>query len=153
MKVKEYLEKSSAHYEELEHRPTFTSQHMAAEEHVPGLCVAKPVLVKADEKFYLCVLPGCYKIDLDELRGQLGASNVSLADESEIAKVFADCELGAEPPFGELYGIDTIMDESLEDDEFVVFQGGSHEKAIKMTIEEYLMLAKPVVLNFSYPMR
>jgi Ala-tRNA(Pro) deacylase len=153
MKVKEYLAKSSVHYEELEHKPTFTAQHMAAEEHVPGLYVAKPVLVKADEKFYLCVLPGCYKIDLDELRGQLGVSNLSLADESEMAKVFPDCDLGAEPPFGELYGIETIMDKSLEEDEYVIFQGGSHEKAIKMTIDEYLTLAKPVVLNFSYPMR
>ena len=100
MKVYDFLDETSARYEVLEHRSTFTAQQMAAEQHIPGMQVAKPVLVKADGEHYLCVLPACCKVDLDALKGQLGAKRAELADESEMAEVFGDCALGAEPPFG-----------------------------------------------------
>jgi Ala-tRNA(Pro) deacylase len=151
MKLMDFLDRVSADYEVTEHTATFTSQQLAAEEHIPGLMVAKPVIVAADEEYYMCVLPACYKIDFDTLKRQVGASKIELADENEMAKLFDDCALGAEPPFGILYGLLTFMDTSLEDDEYIVFQGGTHEKAIKMYMKEYLRLARPRVLSFCYP--
>ena len=152
MKLVEYLEKSGVSFESSEHRPTFTAQHMAAEEHEPGKYVAKPVIVKADGEYVMCVLPACYKVDLDALKGQLGAKEVELAEEKESAAIFGDCALGAEPPFGNLYELETVMDRSLEDDDHIVFQAGTHEKTIRMSMDDYRKLVKPKVLEFSYHM-
>lgn len=153
MKVVEFLNAKGVHYEMTQHRPTFTAQQMAAEEHVPGMNVAKPVIVKADQTFYLCVLPACCKIDMDALKNELHADCVKLADEDELARLFEDCALGAEPPFGALYGLDTLMDESLVNDPFIVFQAGTHETAIKMDLNDYRKLANPQVFGFSYHMQ
>jgi Ala-tRNA(Pro) deacylase len=150
MRVTEYLEKQGVEYKIREHRSTFTAQQMAAAEHVPGMAVAKPVVVKADNKFYMCVLPACCKIDFDVLKEQIGVQRIELADEKEMAQIFGDCALGAEPPFGNLYQIETIMDQSLEEDDEIVFQGGTHEKAIRISIEDYRRLVHPRILTFGY---
>ena len=152
MKTTEFLENSQVKYETTTHRAAFTAQRMAALEHVKGQYVAKPVIVKADGKFLMCVLAACNKIDFDALRRQIGASKVELADEDEIAKIFTDCEIGAEPPFGNLYGLTTIMDKSLEKDDHILFQADSHERGVRMKMADYLRLAKPKVLEFSYQM-
>lgn len=150
MKVVDFLDKVSAQYDILEHRPTFTAQQMAAEEHIPGMQVAKPVVVRADGEHYMCVLPACCKIDFDSLKRQIGAHQIELAEESELARLFGDCSLGAEPPFGILYGLLTFMDKTLEEDEFITFQSGTHDKSIRMAMQEYMRLARPRVLSFSY---
>jgi Ala-tRNA(Pro) deacylase len=150
MRVTEYLDQQGVEYEILEHRPTFTAQQMAAEEHVPGMTVAKPVVVKADNKFYMYVLPACCKIDFDVLKEQMGARQLELADEKEMAQIFGDCALGAEPPFGNLYNIETIIDQSLEDDDEIVFQAGTHEQAIRIAMTDYQRLVRPRILAFSY---
>ena len=150
MTVLEFLDKSGVKYEVSEHRPTFTAQRMAAVEHEPGRYVAKPVIVKADGKFMMCVLSACYKIDLQGLKDKLGAKKVELAEEKELGELFGDCELGAEPPFGNLYDLPTIMDKALAADDHIIFQAGSHEKAIKMSMADYRKLAAPNVLDFSY---
>lgn len=151
MKLMDFLDRISAEYKVSHHKPTFTAQQMAAEEHIPGLKVAKPVVINADDEYYMCVLPACYKIDFDTLRRQIGADSVKLADESELATLFDDCSLGAEPPFGILYGMLTFMDKSLEDDEYISFQAGDHETAVTMEMTEYKRLARPRILNFCYP--
>lgn len=153
MNVTEYLNSKGVRYEMSQHRPTFTAQQMAAEEHVPGMNVAKPVLVQADGKFYLCVLPACCKIDMDALKNGLSASQIRLADEEEMARIFGDCPLGAESPFGELYGLETVMDSMLEDDTYILFQADTHELAVRMDLQDYKKLAKPRVLGFSYHMQ
>jgi Ala-tRNA(Pro) deacylase len=153
MKLMEYLDSKGVSYETTQHRPTFTAQQMAAEEHVPGMNVAKPVVVKADKTYYLCVLPACCKIDMDQLKIQLGAKQLALADEEELSRLFEDCALGAEPPFGDLYGLETIMDAALESDPFIVFQAGSHELAVRMDLADYKKLAQPKVFKFSYHMQ
>ncbi|MHC4691182.1 MAG: aminoacyl-tRNA deacylase [Planctomycetota bacterium] len=150
MRVIEFLDKSKVKYKVTEHEPAFTAQQMAAVEHEPGKYVAKPVIVKADDKYVMCVLPACYKIDLKALKGQLKTKKVELAEEKEIGKMFDDCELGAEPPFGNLYDLPTIIDKALEKDDHITFQGGTHEKAIRMSMEDYLKLVEPEVLEFSY---
>jgi len=150
MRVMEFLNEHGTKYEVTEHHAAFTAQQIAAEEHVPGITVAKPVVVKADERYYMCVLPACYKIDLDALKAALGAERVDLAEENEMAKLFPDCALGAEPPFGNLYEIPTIMDKSLEMDEEILFQAGTHEKAVRMSMADYKSLVAPKILSFSY---
>ena len=152
MRVIELLDKSAVSYEITEHAPAFTAQQMAAAEHEPGKYVAKPVIVKADDKYIMCVLSACYKIDLGTLKSQLGAKSVELAQEKEIGKIFDDCELGAEPPFGNLYDLPTIMDKVLEKDDHITFQAGTHEKAIRMSMDDYRKLVEPKVLEFSYHM-
>jgi Ala-tRNA(Pro) deacylase len=150
MPVLEYLKKAGIQYEVKEHKPTFSAQQMAAAEHEPGKFVAKPVVVKVDGKFIMCVLAACYKVDLRALKDQLGAKSVELAEEEEVGRIFGDCELGAEPPFGNLYDIPTIMDKALEQDDHIVFQAGSHDKAIRIKMDDYRKLANPKVLEFSY---
>jgi Ala-tRNA(Pro) deacylase len=150
MQIAEYLNKSGIKYETRTHKPVFTAQRIAAEEHEPGRFVAKPVIVRADGKYVMCVLAACYKIDLRGLKQTLGAKKVELASEEEMAQVFDDCEPGAEPPFGNLYNITTIMDKALEKDDHIVFQAGTHDKAIKMSMADYKRLVSPKVLEFSY---
>jgi Ala-tRNA(Pro) deacylase len=152
MRVIELLDKSAVDYEITEHPPAFTAQQMAAAEHEPGKYVAKPVIVKADGKYIMCVLSACYKIDLAALKNQLGVKSVELAQEKEIGTIFDDCELGAEPPFGNLYDLPTVMDKALEKDDHITFQGGTHEKAIRMSMDDYRKLVGPKVLEFSYHM-
>ena len=152
MRVIELLDKSEVRYEVTEHPPAFTAQQVAAVEHEPGKYVAKPVIVKADGKYMMCVLSACYKIDLGALKSQLGAKSVELAQEKETGKIFDDCELGAEPPFGNLYDLPTIMDKVLEKDDHITFQAGTHEKAIRMSMDDYKKLVEPNVLEFSYHM-
>jgi Ala-tRNA(Pro) deacylase len=150
MRVTEFLEQNRVRYQLREHRPSFTSQELAAEEHEPGKYVAKPVIVKADGQYYMCVLPAPLKVDLEALKRQLGAREVSLADEREMARMFADCAVGAEPPFGNLYNVATLMDRSLEKDDHLVFQAGTHETAVRISMDDYRTMVKPRVLAFSY---
>ncbi len=150
MRVIELLDKSGVKYEVTEHPPAFTAQQMAAAEHEPGQYVAKPVVIKADGEYVMCVLSACYKIDLKALKSQIGAESVELAEEKDIGKIFDDCELGAEPPFGNLYDLPTIMDKALEGDDHITFQGGTHDKAIRMSMADYRKLVEPKVLEFSY---
>ncbi len=152
MRVIEFLDKSAVRYEVSEHPPAFTAQQMAAVEHEQGKYVAKPVIIKADGKYIMCVLAACYKIDLGALKSQLGAKSVELAEEKEIGSIFEDCELGAEPPFGNLYDLPVVMDKALEQDDHIAFQAGTHEKAIRMSMDDYQKLVEPKVLEFSYHM-
>jgi len=150
MQVVELLDRFSADYKVSQHRPAFSAQRLAHEEHVHGMNVAKPVVVTADGRDYVCVLPACCRIDFDALRTVLGADHVELADEDHVAELFADCELGAEPPFGSFYGLPTIMDQRLERDDYIVFQGGAHDRGIRMNLAEYKRIECPRVYSFSY---
>ena len=150
MQVIKFLKKSKVKYEVTKHKPTFSAQEMAAMEHEPGKYVAKPVIVKADGKYVMCVLSACYKIDMRALKKQLGAKKVELAEEEEMGKLFDDCDLGAEPPFGNLYDLPTVIDKTLEKDDHITFQAGSHEKAVRMSMADYRKLVEPKVLEFSY---
>ncbi len=150
MQVIKFLKKSGVKYEVTKHKPAFSAQEMAAVEHEPGKYVAKPVIVKADGKHVMCVLSACYKIDMRSLKKQLGAKKVSLAEEKDMEKLFDDCDIGAEPPFGNLYDLPTVIDKALEKDDHITFQAGTHEKAIRMSMDDYRKLVNPQVLEFSY---
>jgi len=150
MEVVKFLDESGVKYELTQHEPAFTAQRMAAATGEPGRYVAKPVIVRVDGKNMMCVLPASRKIDMDALKSKLGAKSVELLGEKDIGQIFGDCELGAEPPFGNLYDLPTIMDKSLEKDEHIMFQGGTHDKAIRISMADYRRLVSPKVLEFSY---
>ncbi len=149
MEVIKFLKKSKVKYKVTKHKAVFTAQEVAAAEHEPGKYVAKAVVVKADDKYIMCVLPACYNIDLKRLKSQLKAKRVKLAEEKEFGRIFGDCEVGAQPPFGNLYDLPTIMDAVLEDDDHIMFRGGTHKKSIRMSMSDYRKLAEPKVLKFS----
>ncbi len=148
MNLQSYLDELGVRYRLSRHDQAYTAQDLAAAEHVSGREVIKPVIVQADGQFVLCALPACHRIDLDELRQQLQADDVKLADEPQLKEIFPDCELGAAPPIGRLYGIPTIMDESLFADETVMFQAGTHCDAVTMSLADYRRVAMPEVAYF-----
>ena len=143
MKLVELLDERGIPFERTTHPAAYTAQTLAAEEHVSGYRVAKPVVVKGESGFLMCVVPACARLDVQTLGRLLHDSGVRLATESEMAAVFADCDLGAEPPVGELFGMATIMDDSLRDEDHLVFQAGTHTEAVKMRREDYEELAHP----------
>jgi Ala-tRNA(Pro) deacylase len=149
MEIKEFLIKSGVHFEIHEHTPVFTAQRMAAVEHERGRYVAKPVIIKADGRYLMCVLPASHHVDVAKLKSQLAAQSVELAQETEIADLFPGCQLGAEPPFGNLYELPTLMDKALEREDYILFQAGTHEEAIRMGMKNYQNLVEPQVLDFS----
>jgi Ala-tRNA(Pro) deacylase len=148
MNVQDYLDQLGVAYRLSRHDTTFTAQDLAAAEHIPGRKVIKPVVIKADGRFVMCALPASHRVDLDTLRDQLQCDDVALADESELAQIFCECELGAEPPIGRLFGMPTVMDESLFADDRVTFQAGTHEDAVTMTLADYRKAAQPEVAYF-----
>jgi Ala-tRNA(Pro) deacylase len=148
MNLQSYLDEMGVNYRTSKHDDTFTAQDLAAAEHIPGRKVIKPVVVRADGEFVMCALPASYKVDLSELRQQLQCEEVQLADENTLQEIFADCELGAAPPIGRLYGLPTLMDESLFADDRVTFQAGTHCDAVTMTLADYRRVAQPEVAYF-----
>jgi Ala-tRNA(Pro) deacylase len=148
MNLQSYLDEMGVHYRASKHEDAFTAQDLAAAEHIPGRKVIKPVVVRADGEFVMCALPASYKIDLGELRQQLQCEEVQLADEDALQEIFQDCELGAAPPIGRLYGLPTLMDESLFADDRVTFQAGTHCDAVTMTLADYRRVAQPEVAYF-----
>lgn len=152
MNLPSFLDDQGINYRLSHHPATFTSQDLAQAERISGRNVVKPVLIKADGQFVLCALPASYKIDLLELRSQLHCNEVELANEAALHLCFPDCELGAEPPIGRLWGMPTLMDESLVSDDFVTFQAGTHDQAVSMSLTEYRRLAQPEMAHFARPM-
>jgi Ala-tRNA(Pro) deacylase len=143
-----YLDEMGISYRISHHRTAYTAQDLAAAEHVPGRQVIKPVVVRADGQFVMCALPASHRIDLAELRHQLQAEEVELADESKLGELFPECELGAEPPVGKLFGMPTLMDESLVADSRVTFQAGTHSDAVTMSLADYRRVAQPEMAYF-----
>ena len=119
---------------------------------MPGQELAKTVVIKLDGELALCVLPATYQIDFDQLRELLGTERVELADESEFKDRFPGCELGAMPPFGNLYGMRTYVADTLCEDEQIAFNAGSHTVSMILDREDYLAAAAPAdVFDFSRP--
>jgi Ala-tRNA(Pro) deacylase len=149
MDVAEYLTEQGVAFERHEHSPAYTAQEVAAEEHVSGNLVAKAVVVRAGESYAMCALPASYKLDLGKVAAAMGAGEARLADELEMAKLFPDVEVGAEPPFGNLWNLPTLVDEHLAAGEEIVFQAGTHRDAIRMRYADYARLTQPKVADLA----
>ena len=141
-RVRKYLIEHGVGYEVEQHPLAYTAQEVAAVEHIPGRSFAKPVMLMADGDLVMAVLSATQRLDFDKASKAIGCDSVRLANEEEFAPVFPDCERGAEPPFGNLYGIPMYVDERLTPDE-MVFNAGSHTETMKVATAEYLGLVKP----------
>ncbi|MFQ5489533.1 MAG: aminoacyl-tRNA deacylase [Phycisphaerae bacterium] len=150
MKLEEMLRDKGITYEKHAHRAAYTSQALAAEEHVSGYDVAKPVIVKSGVGFTMCVLPACAHLDLIRV-GKVLDDEVRLATEKEMADLFPECELGAEPPVGPLFGMATIADEALLEDEFLTMQAGLHTEALRVRCQDWRDICHPTVARIAQP--
>lgn len=150
MKVKEFLDKSGVKYELTHHVPAHSAQKVAAHEHEKGRYVAKPVIVMVDEKPVMCVLAAPHRVVMDKLREHFDTDKLRLAEEDEIRQLFPDCDDGAEPPLGNLYGLRTLMDEWLLTDDHIVFQAGKADAAVHMSMDDFREVAKPDIVDFAW---
>jgi Ala-tRNA(Pro) deacylase len=151
MDIMAWLRKEGVKFEHLRHAEVFTAQEVAQKQHVPGREMIKAVLVKTDQGFALAVLPSIQRINFAKLAKALGAKSATLASEADMAQVFPNVEIGAEPPFGNLYNVPTVVEERLAKEPEVVFQAGTHTDTVKMAYADYARLAKPVVGQFGDP--
>lgn len=148
MTVLEYLNKYAAEYEVAEERSGVCVEELAARKHGAGTEVAKPVVIRADGQYYMCVLPSYCEVDLGAIGEKLGAGEVEFVESGAVMDLFPFCDAGAESPLGALYGLPTLMDKALDKDEYIVFQGESFDKAIFMSVSEYKRLASPRIFSF-----
>ena len=151
MNLQSLLDDMGVRYRVSHHPTVYTAQMLAEAEHVPGRKVIKPVVVQADGEFVMCALPANYRVDLGELKDQLQVDDVRIVEEPRLNELFPDCQLGAAPPIGRLYGMTTLMDESLVADDRVMFQAGTHEDAVTMSLAEYRRVAQPEIAHFGRP--
>jgi Ala-tRNA(Pro) deacylase len=143
-----YLNHERVHYDVLPHPEAFRTLAIAQMLHTPEKNVAKVVIVKVGKQFAMTVLPASRNVDLHRLRTVFATHSVRLATEDELEGLFPDCELGAMPPFGNLYKIPVYVDQSLTEDEEIVFQAGTHSDAIRMRYWDFAALVFPVVSQF-----
>jgi Ala-tRNA(Pro) deacylase len=148
-KLKEFLDSHHVKYVTIHHSPAFTAQEIAASAHVPGKELAKTVMVKADGKMAMAVLPASFRVDLEQLRQSIGASVVELAGEREFKDLFPACEVGAMPPFGNLYGMEVFVAEILTEDEEIAFNAGSHTELLRLKYADFAGLVHPRVVRLS----
>jgi Ala-tRNA(Pro) deacylase len=149
LSIDQFLHQARVPFTTFRHAPAFTAQEEAAVSHVPGHSWAKIVVCYLDDEPILAVLPAHLIVDLEALRHLAGASAVRLARESEFSGLYPDCELGAMPPFGNLYLQRTFVDRSLVGEANMVFNGGTHTDAIRMHYEDFAELSRPVVGAFA----
>ena len=141
-RVRKYLMEHGVGYETHTHPVAYTTSEMAEAENVPGREVAKAVMLMADDVLMMAVMPGDKMVDLEKAVKAIGAGSVRLAEEDEFAASFPDCEPGAEPPFGGLYDVPTVVDTGL-DSPRITFNAGTHTETITMALGDYLDLTKP----------
>jgi len=150
-KLKEFLDNSLVAYEVLNHPVAFTAQQLAAVQHVKGKQLAKVVVARSGSEFMMIVLPAPHHVGLHRARAATGRQDLEIARESEFASLFAGCEPGAMPPFGNLYNVPVWVDESLAQDEEIVFNACTHTQAIKMKYSDFARLVRPTVAKLRMP--
>jgi Ala-tRNA(Pro) deacylase len=148
-KLKEFLDREKVKYVSIVHSTAYTAQEVAASAHVTGKELAKTVIVELDNRMAMAVLPANRKIVLQDLREVTGCEEVRFASEEEFQKRFPDCETGAMPPFGNLYGMEVYLAASLTENEEIAFNAGSHTEAMRMPFKDFERLVKPKVLSFT----
>jgi len=148
-KLREFLDSQGISYMTISHAVAYTAKEIAALTHISNKELAKTVIVKIDSTLAMAVVPASYEVDLSSLRVATGARSVSLAKESEFRDRFPECEIGAMPPFGNLYGMAVYVDESLTKDKDIAFNAGSHNELLQVCYADFARLVKPTVLKFS----
>lgn len=148
-RLKKFLDENHVKFVTTSHSQAFTAQELAAAAHVPGKQVAKTVMVKLDGEFAMVVLPATERVDVERLKGVTGARDVALASEEEFSGMFPNCELGAMPPFGNLWDLTVFVDEHLREDEQISFSAGTHTELMKLSYSDFERLVSPVVARLA----
>ncbi len=147
-KIKQFLDEHKVKYTIISHSAAYTAQAIAESAHIPGRELAKTVVVDIDDKKAMVVQPATSMVNLGRLKKAIGATNVSLAEEKDFQTLFPDCEVGAMPPFGNLYGMDVYVSESLTLDDEIAFNAGSHTELIRLAYSDFASLVEPKVVSF-----
>lgn len=148
-KLKEFLDKNGIEYFTISHSKAYSAQKIAAACHIPGKELAKTVMIKINGEMAMAILPASYRIDFELLRGATGAGKIELAKEQEFQDIFPNCEIGAMPPFGNLWNLPVYVAESLTENEEIAFNGGSHTELIRMSLSDYMKLVNPEIVKYS----
>lgn len=147
-KLKQLLDTNKIKYVSLTHSPAFTAEDISKSIHVSSDKVAKSVIVKLGDQLVFAIIPGNNKINLEKLKILTKSSDAQLASENDFKHHFSDCEVGAMPPFGHLYGMKVYVDNSLAKDKEIAFNAGTHSEVIKMSYKDYVSLFDPVFGDF-----
>ena len=145
-KLREVLDQTRISYEVYNHPLAFTAQEIAATQHMSGREMAKVVILKIDGSFVMAVVPAGRLVNLRKVRLGLGVENVALATEDDFAAFFPECEIGAMPPFGNLFGLPVYVDPVLEEDEWIFFNAGNHYQTVRMKYRDFKELVRPLVI-------
>jgi Ala-tRNA(Pro) deacylase len=148
-KLKDFLDREKVKYVTLTHSRAYTAQEIAASAHIPGRELAKTVMVTLDGRMAMAVLPASFKVDFDRLKQAANAKSAGLATEDEFKGMFPDCEVGAMPPFGNLYGMEVFVADRLAEDDEIAFNAGSHTELIRLSYKDFARLVRPKVVRFS----
>jgi Ala-tRNA(Pro) deacylase len=149
-RLEAYLRDNQVPFQVQHHPPAYTAQEVAASEHIPGKLLAKVVMVFADGQLAMLALPAPHRVDPARAAAALGAKEVRLAQEAEFAAAFPDCEVGAMPPFGNLYGVPVYVDEALAEDETIVFRAGTHTDTMSLRYADFARLVRPATAGFAH---
>jgi len=149
-KLKEFLDSNGIKYVTIGHSAAYTAQEIAASAHIPGKELAKTVMVDIDGQMAMAVLAASMKVDFDRLQQVAGAQRAGLADEVQFADLFPGCEVGAMPPFGNLFGMDVYVSQRLTEDEEIAFNAGSHTELIRLFYADFERLVQPKVAKIAY---
>lgn len=149
-KLKEFLNSRKVKYVTLSHSAAYTAQEIAASAHIRGKELAKTVMVTLDGKMAMAVLPASRKVNFEQIREAAGAKDAQLASEQAFRDAFAGCEVGAMPPFGNLYDMDVYVSPLLAQDEEIAFNAGSHTELIRMAYKDFERLVKPKSARIAY---
>ena len=145
-RLHEFLQANQADYTHSKHQTAFTAREVASAEHLPAREVAKTVVVHSDIGYAMLVVPANKLFDFQEVRLELGFKQVRMVTEHELNQLFSDCELGAMPPVGALYGLPVYLDAGLAEERLIAFNGGTHDDVIHMLTAEYRRLVRPVIV-------
>jgi Ala-tRNA(Pro) deacylase len=146
-RLRSFLDTHQADYTVTTHTKAFTAREVAAAEHLPAREVAKTVVIFGDGEYHLVVIPANKLVDFQEVRPTLGLSQVRMAAEDELEKLFPDCEIGAMPPLGPIYGLAVYLDSSLAAEDTIAFNAGTHREVIHMRTAEFRRLVQPQVVS------
>jgi Ala-tRNA(Pro) deacylase len=145
--ITKYLDENNVDYVRIPHELAYTTEDIAELAHTPAMQIAKTVIYYSDGQYGMAVVPGGRMVDMDRLRRVTGGKDVRIAHEHEFAHRFPQCELGAMPPFGHLYGMRVLVDRELAEHEDIVFNGGSHTELIRMPYRDFRRLVHPMVVD------
>jgi Ala-tRNA(Pro) deacylase len=144
-----YLNSNKVEFQVLEHDPAFSAHDVAVTTNVPESEMAKAILIRIEDQYWMAVLRADQRINQQLLKRTFAAKSVYLAHEEDLGLLFPDCQIGAMPPFGHLYGLPVLVEEGLAEDDEIVFNACTHTKAIRMKFKDFRRLAKPVIAGFA----